>query len=113
MASIGLVGDSSLYCKSYSGSGGAKPIQGPLQDKLRQKVYFHHEAGAGATKILDMLDKCQRLQTLGVSYFGNDILSGRLPRDAKQTWQRIVAVAHEKADEVVFVVGGRSETLGA
>ena len=78
MPEYGLIGDSSLYCKSSKKR--VKRIGCQLQEELATNdLWYHAVANAGVEKILQMIaDTRLKFGTLGISYFGNDIMYGKI-----------------------------------
>ena len=78
MPHFGLIGDSSLYCKSSKKR--VKRIGCQLQEELATNdLWYHAVANAGVEKMLQMLtDTPLKFGTLGISYFGNDIMYGKI-----------------------------------
>jgi len=109
MPHFGLIGDSSLYCKSSSRR--VKRIGCQLQEELATNdLWYHAVANAGVEKILQMLaDTRLKFGTLGISYFGNDIMYGKIRPQVRAAWKDLIDLVEEKADRVVFVVGGSSK----
>ena len=153
MPEYGLIGDSSLCCKSSKKR--VKRIGCQLQEELATNdLWYHAVANAGVEKILQMLaDTRLKFGTLGISYFGNDIMYGKIRPQVRCTayhakvidrlqtcveggiefegslstlrfvrfhttcyqvraaWKDLIDLVEEKADRVVFVVGGSSKCL--
>ncbi|CAE7392014.1 unnamed protein product, partial [Symbiodinium sp. CCMP2456] len=107
MPQYGLVGDSSLYCKNGKK---VRRIGSQLQQQLgTNDLWYHAVANAGVHEILQMLkDTRLTFGTLGISYFGNDVTEGRIRPEVKAAWQELLELVEDKADRVVFVVGGSS-----
>ena len=78
MPEYGLIGDSSLCCKSSKKR--VKRIGCQLQEELATNdLWYHAVANAGVEKILQMIaDTRLKFGTLGISYFGNDIMYGKI-----------------------------------
>ena len=89
MPLYGLIGDSSLYCKSRKGP---KRIGPELQEQLQTNdLWYYSIANAGVQKILQRLrDTPLTFETLGISYFGNDLTEGRIRPEVRC----ILHVAH-------------------
>ncbi|CAE7279068.1 unnamed protein product, partial [Symbiodinium sp. KB8] len=107
MPLYGLIGDSSLYCKSRKGP---KRIGPELQEQLQTNdLWYYSIANAGVQKILQRLrDTPLTFETLGISYFGNDLTEGRIRPEVRAAWFELMDLVEEKAQKVVFVVGGSS-----
>ncbi|CAE7222498.1 unnamed protein product [Symbiodinium microadriaticum] len=110
MPLYGLIGDSSLYCKSRKGP---KRIGPELQEQLQTNdLWYYSIANAGVQKILQRLrDTPLTFETLGISYFGNDLTEGRIRPEVRAAWFELMDLVEEKAQKVVFVVGGSSKCL--
>ncbi|CAE6911940.1 unnamed protein product [Symbiodinium sp. CCMP2592] len=109
MPQFGLIGDSSLYCKNSSRR--VKRIGAQLQEQLATNdLWYHAVPNAGVGKILQMLtDTPLKFGTLGISYFGNDIMYGKIGRQVRAAWEELMDIVEDKADRIVFVVGGSSK----
>ena len=89
MPPFGLIGDSSIYCK---GRKGPKRIGCQLQEQLETSgLWYYAIANAGVHTILQRLrDTPLTFETLGISYFGNDLTEGRIRPEVRC----ILHVAH-------------------
>eukprot|EP00439_Symbiodinium_sp_Y106_P032334 s2670_g3.t2 len=56
-----------------------------------------------------LADTRLKFGTLGISYFGNDIMYGKIRPQVRAAWKDLIDLVEEKADRVVFVVGGSSK----
>eukprot|EP00439_Symbiodinium_sp_Y106_P021489 s2692_g2.t1 len=113
MPLFGLIGDSSLYCKSSKKR--VKRIGCQLQEELATNdLWYHAVANAGVEKMLQMLtDTPLKFGTLGISYFGNDIIYGKIRPQVRAAWKDLIDLVEEKADRVVFVGGKLQEVRQA
>ncbi|CAE7554688.1 unnamed protein product [Symbiodinium necroappetens] len=111
MPRFGLIGDSSLYVKS---GRHVRRVGSQLRESLgTTDLWYRAVANAGVKEILHMLKNTSlTFATLGISYFGNDITEGRIRPEVQAAWQELMNLVEEKAQHVVFVVGG-SYWLGA
>ena len=89
MRQYGLIGDSSLYCKNRKK---VKRIGPELQEQLQTNdLWYYSIANAGVHTILQRLrDTPLTFETLGISYFGNDLTEGRIRPEVRC----ILHVAH-------------------
>ncbi|CAE7833755.1 unnamed protein product, partial [Symbiodinium sp. KB8] len=102
MPPFGLIGDSSIYCK---GRKGPKRIGCQLQEQLETSgLWYYAIANAGVHTILQRLrDTPLTFETLGISYFGNDLTEGRIRPEVRAAWFELMDLVEEKAQKVVFV----------
>ena len=111
MATWGLVGDSSLYCKRDKRRVN---LDGSIYHRLPQGVKHCHVlplANKGLRQIADKIWAGPYYDTLGISYFGNDIMD-KISAAHESHLEDLIEVVRLKATTTVFVVGGFSQRLG-
>ncbi|CAK9026807.1 unnamed protein product [Durusdinium trenchii] len=107
----GLLGDSSLYTKR--GNNKRTHIKPDLQLLLHEEIDVIVCPGGGVKEFILHLTCWGSYEVLGISYFGNEHTG--VPMDEQhhgQMWARCFELLREKADYVVFFMGGFAAKYG-
>ncbi|CAE7527262.1 unnamed protein product [Symbiodinium sp. CCMP2456] len=104
MSSFGVLGDSSLYCKASNKR--RRKLGSRLRELLGSPVWYEAIAGAGVAQLLQKIRSGPEVHTLGVSYFGNDIMLAPITEQVKADWREFIHAVKLKSRLSVFVIGG-------
>ena len=105
---FGLVGDSSLYLKN---SKKKVHIHENISKQQGGRVWCKPLPDGGVSEICRAIRRGPDCGVLGISYFGNDIVEGRIRQSVELTWLELIDYVRERQMQVVFLVGGCSECL--
>ena len=101
---FGVLGDSSLYCKGPNKK--PRKLGNRLQELLGASVWYEAIACAGVAQLLHRIRSGPEVGTLGVSYFGNDIMLGPIKEQVEADWREFIRAVKLKSQQAVFVIGG-------
>ncbi|CAE6947286.1 unnamed protein product [Symbiodinium sp. CCMP2592] len=102
--SFGVLGDSSLYCKGPNKK--PRKLGHRLRELLYTEVWYEAIASAGVAQLLQKFRSGPEIDTLGVSYFGNDIMLGPITEQVEADWKEFIRAVKLKSRRAVFVIGG-------
>ena len=102
--SFGVLGDSSLYCKGPNKQ--RRKLGNRLWELLGAQVWYEAIASAGVAQLLQKLRSGPEIDTLGVSYFGNDIMLAPITEQVEADWKEFIRAVKLKSRRAVFVIGG-------
>ncbi|CAE7271750.1 unnamed protein product [Symbiodinium sp. KB8] len=72
----------------------------------RTKVWYQTIAGAGVAELLETIRSGPQVDSLGVSYFGNDITRTPITTQVQADWKEFIQAVKLKSKRSVFVIGG-------
>ena len=101
---FGVLGDSSLYCKGSNHK--PKKLGNRLWELLGSQVWYQTIAGAGVAELLETIRSGPQVDSLGVSYFGNDITRTPITTQVQADWKEFIQAVKLKSKRSVFVIGG-------
>ncbi|CAE7642667.1 unnamed protein product [Symbiodinium sp. CCMP2456] len=102
--SFGVLGDSSLYCKGPNKQ--RRKLGNRLWELLGSQVWYEAIASAGVAQLLQKIRLGPQVDTLGVSYFGNDIMLAPITEQVEADWKEFIHAVKLKSRRSVFVIGG-------
>ncbi|CAE7934499.1 unnamed protein product [Symbiodinium necroappetens] len=101
---FGVLGDSSLYCKGPNKQ--RRKLGNRLWELLGSEVWYEAIASAGVAQLLQKIRSGPQVDTLGVSYFGNDIMLAPITEQVEADWREFIHAVKLKSRRSVFVIGG-------
>ncbi|CAE7645927.1 unnamed protein product, partial [Symbiodinium necroappetens] len=77
-----------------------------LWELLDSQVWYQTIAVAGVAELLHTIQSGPQVDSLGVSYFGNDIMTAPITKKVQADWKEFIQAVKLKSKRSVFVIGG-------